>query len=662
MWIFLIGCGVIQLGGLLTLMLFQKSKLAGIVANLSIWAGCAVATIPVVKTLMGLDAEPIQMPWRLPIGEFHIALDSLSAFFMLPILLLAPLTAMYGIGYLSKNSATGAHYFFLNTLVVSMMMLLATQNAILFLIMWEVMAVSSFFLVTFDDHLASVREAGWTYIIATHIGVMALLAFFAILGHRSGDFSFVHLAQQASLSPALATALFLFAVVGFGSKAGIFPLHIWLPDAHPAAPSHVSALMSGAMIKMGIYGLIRSLSFIGPTQSLWGWILVTLGVLAGIVGIISALSQHNIKRMLAYSSVENIGIICMGIGTGILGTTWENPAIATLGFGGALLHVLNHSVFKGLLFLGAGTIVHETDTKEMNHMGGLLKKMPFTAALFFVGATAATALPPFNGFVSEFLIYFSGIHGALSKDTASLILAAILLTSLALIGGLTAAAFTKCAGLVFLGEPRKIFSSPPKDPGWTMKLPTLVLALAALGLGIAAPYVITIVAPAVMAVTAEDNTALVTLENTVVPSLNSISIVSLGLISGFAVIALFFYALMRSKGRPVGRVPVWDCGYAKPTVKMQYSPSSYSAPIVELFKPIVRIRTILKKPKGYFPDAASLETVVEDHTREKFFSPLFRLTAKVLLPFRILQHGHVHIYVIYVAVTLIALLLITAGN
>ncbi|MBN2525253.1 MAG: hydrogenase [Deltaproteobacteria bacterium] len=661
MWTFLVGCGVIALGGLLALVFFKHEKAAKISATVLTVAGSALVAMPVIETALGADTEFIRLAWTLPLGEFHLGLDRLSAFFALPILLLSPLCAIYGIGYLAHRKGGGGHYFFLNTLVVSMLLLLCAKNAILFLIVWEVMAISSFFLVVFDDHLPSVRQAGWTYMIATHIGVMALLAFFSILGHHAGSFDFQAMLAGGELSSSMRLVLFLLAVVGFGSKAGIFPLHIWLPEAHPAAPSHVSALMSGVMIKMGIYGLMRSLSFLGEFEATFGWILLALGVAAGVVGIVSALSSHDIKRMLAYSSVENIGIICIGLGTGILGSAWHNPQVTALGFGGALLHVLNHSMFKGLLFLTVGAVVHETDTKEMHHMGGLLKKMPFTAVLFFAGAMAASALPPFNGFVSEFLIYFSGIKSAMTKDVSSILLAAVLLTSLALIGGLALAAFTKVGGMVFLGEPRTALKKTPHDPGWTMKFPLLLLGIFALGTGIASPLLLPLVSDAQTVLTG-DAASLMALDSDILPSLINISYVSGAFLVAFVILAFFYRILTGRKKCEVARSPVWDCGYAKPAVSMQYTPSSFSAPLVLLFKPLVHIRWALQKPEGYFPKSGRFETKIEDRVKEAFYAPLFRLIAKTLLLFRFLQHGHVHIYVIYVAVTLIALLLFTAGN
>ena len=661
MWTFLIGCGVIELGGVVALLFFKRETLARTVASAFVLVGCALVAVPVYQTLAGGGVDSLQLPWRLPVGDFQVGMDGLSAFFTLPVILLAPIAAIYGVGYLKHQRDGAAHYFFLNTLVAAMLLLLCARNAVLFLIVWEIMAISSFFLVTFDDHLASVREAGWTYMIATHIGVMALLAFFVILGFYKGGVDFAGLTTEGGLSPDVTSVLFVLALVGFGSKAGIFPLHVWLPEAHPAAPSHVSALMSGVMIKMGIYGLLRSLTFLDAVTATFGWIVLALGVMAGVVGIVSALAQHDIKRMLAYSSVENIGIICIGIGAGMLGMAWHHPVVTALGFGGALLHVLNHSVFKGLLFLSAGVVVHETGTKEMNHLGGLFKKMPFIGTFFIVGALAASALPPFNGFVSEFLIYFSGVKSAMAKDASAIIVAAVMLTALALVGGLAAAAFTRVAGLVFLGEPRKELAQTPKDPGWSMKLPVLLLGISALGMGLGAPLLIGVVADAQKLITGSDATLLM-IEKDIVPSLNGISLVAMCIIAGFVLIAVAYHVLTRRKSCEVTRRPVWDCGYARPAVSMQYTPSSFSAPLTQLFKPLLGIRTTLHKPEGYFPVSGQFETAVSDRVKDAVYSPVFRIIAKGLLLFRILQHGHVHIYVIYVAATLIGLLLVTAGN
>ena len=274
------------------------------------------------------------------------------------------------------------------------------------------MSLASFFLVMFDDEKESVRRAGWIYLVAMHLGTAFLLAMFLLLGQERRLAGF-----RAALGRARRRSgvLFLLAVVGFGTKAGFIPLHVWLPEAHPAAPSHVSAVMSGVMIKTGIYGLLRMLTLLGPPPAWWGWTLLGIGVVSGVLGVLFALAQHDLKRLLAYHSVENIGIIALGLGVGLLGISYGNPTMAALGFAGGLLHVVNHAVFKSLLFLGAGSVLHATGTGEIDRLGGLLKRMPVTGATFLVGAAAISGLPPLNGFVSEFLIYLGALAGLGSR-------------------------------------------------------------------------------------------------------------------------------------------------------------------------------------------------------------------------------------------------------
>ncbi len=295
-----------------------------------------------------------------------------------------------------------------------MTLVLVARNAVLFLSAWELMAVSSFFLVTFEHERESVRSAGWIYLVATHLGTGFLLAFFILMGRETGSMNFDVWAAQGIHTQGLAGILFLMAVVGFGTKAGFMPFHVWLPEAHPAAPSHVSALMSGVMIKTGIYGLLRAFTFLGAPPLWWGWLFIGIGLSSGVLGVLFALAQHDLKRLLAYHSVENIGIIALGIGVGLLGQNTGSPALVALGFGGALLHVLNHALFKGLLFLGAGAVAHSAGTREIDRLGGLLKQMPWTAATFLIGAAAISGLPPLNGFVSEFLIFLGAFKGGIS--------------------------------------------------------------------------------------------------------------------------------------------------------------------------------------------------------------------------------------------------------
>ena len=319
--------------------------------------GAILAAAPAVDVLSGGPALLFSRPWSVPLAEFALRLDALSAWFVLVIGLVSALAAVYGAQYLASTPAgksLGPSWFFFNVLVGSMVLVVVASNAVLFLVAWEVMALASFFLVTFEDEKASVRHAGWLYLVATHLGAAVLLAFFLVTAGEMGTMDFGQWSEAGVQSPQRAGALFVLAVVGFGTKAGFMPLHVWLPEAHPAAPSHVSAVMSGVMIKTGIYGLVRALTFLGAPPVWWGWALIGVGLSSGILGVLFALAQHDLKRLLAYHSVENIGIIALGLGVGLLGISLQLPALTVLGFGGALLHVLNHALFKSLLVSGGG--------------------------------------------------------------------------------------------------------------------------------------------------------------------------------------------------------------------------------------------------------------------------------------------------------------------
>lgn len=659
----LLGIVIIVSGGLIALAVGHNRHAAANVAGISIWIGSILAGIPVVRILSGAPVLHLSSDWSLPLGRFSIGLDPLSAFFMLPILILGPLSAMYGIAYMSsERHRIGAHWMFFNLLIASMMVLLIARDGLLFLLAWEMMAVGSFFLVVYDDRLAEVRDAGWTYLVASHLGTAPLLIFFSYLGSCSASLEFSAFTEfcstltSDSMIPGL---LFFLALIGFGTKAGIIPLHVWLPEAHPAAPSHVSAMMSGVMIKTGIYGLLRAMTFLGSPTEMQGWTLVIIGLVSGIIGVVLALAQHDIKRLLAYHSVENIGIIFLGIGAGVLGIHWNMPALAILGLSGGLLHVLNHALFKGLLFLGAGAVAHETGIRNMEALGGVAKRMPWTGMMFLVGSAAISGLPPFNGFISEFLIYFGVLKGSLSGHSAALVLGMIVLGGLGLIGGLAAACFTKCYGLVFLGEPRSAQAAQAHEAALAMRLAMIGLALLCLILGLGASMALAIVElPARFLIADSVNCP---------PHLISDTQMILMRIAGFstALIALsgLLWSLRRRLTRNAGETlaPTWDCGYAAPTPRMQYTTSSYAAPLTIMFHTILGTRRHGVPVSGDFPLDASLETHAQDFSRIWIFDVVFRTIDRMISPLRILQHGRIHIYVLYIAITLVGLLIWKVG-
>jgi formate hydrogenlyase subunit 3/multisubunit Na+/H+ antiporter MnhD subunit len=659
MELFISGCILLLFSGLVAVLL-GRSQAASWVAALGVWAGCGMALIPVVATLTGHPPDPLHIAWSMPGGSLALGLDGLSAFFCLPILLISPLAALYGCEYLAhEKKSLGSVLFFCNVLIASMLLLMAARNGLLFLVIWEIMAISSFFLVVFDDEHAHVRDAGWTYLIATHIGTGGLLVFFALLGRQAGSLDFEAMAA-AKLAPAMASVLFALAVIGFGSKAGFIPMHVWLPEAHPAAPSHVSALMSGVMIKTGIYGLLRTLTLLGTPQSTWGWALVVIGLASGLFGIILALAQNDIKRLLAYCSVENIGVIALGIGAGVLGQAWNQPGLVVLGFGGAILHVLNHAIFKSLLFFGAGAIVHATGTRDMNQLGGLFKSMRWTGMTFLVACAAICGLPPFNGFVSEFLLYLAGFSSVQADATETIVLAILVTGGLALIGGLAAACFAKAFGILFLGEPRSDLATGVHEAGVAMRWPMALLAGACLGIGLFAPLAVRLVTPAVQIVAGSDSGSLGKSLSMPIPLLSATAWISFSLLA--LATGLFFLRRRLPRGREEAVTGTWDCGYARPTARMQYTATSFAQPLAHLFRLLLGTQTPGNLPQGFFPRGAKFQTRTPDAAREWLFAPLFRAIDRGVAPIRRMQHGRVHGYLLYIAIVLILLLIWKAGG
>ncbi|MGE5179603.1 MAG: proton-conducting transporter membrane subunit [Bacteroidota bacterium] len=629
-----------------------------------------------LRGLLAGVSVSLQVPWSVPLASFHLAIDPLAAFFLLPTFALSGLAAVYGAGYFRSGShpvPRGAWLWF-NLLVASMAVVVAARNGVLFLIAWEVMTLASYFLVTLHHDHAGSRRAGRVYLVATHIGTAFLLVFFLALPGAAGSLDFDSAAPGAV--PLLPTsALFLLAVVGFGTKAGFMPLHVWLPEAHPAAPSHVSAVMSGVMIKMGIYGLVRMLPYLGPPPPWWGWLLIAVGLVSGILGVLYALAQHELKRLLAYHSIENIGIITCGLGLGLLGEAAGEPWLAALGFGGALLHVVNHAVFKGLLFLGAGSVLHGSGTGEIEHLGGLLRRMPWTAAAFLVGAIAISGLPPLNGFVSEFLIYLGSFRAAAGSAGPVALAGIVLIAGLALIGGLAAACFVKAFGISFLGEPRSAAAREARESGLLMRIPMAVLAAACLAIGLGSPWVLRALAPVVpqamaTAPVAFAAGALAALPAgasgvgaapaaSVIPAAAGILAPLAGVAGAFVALALLLAALRAGilARRGTARTVTWDCGYAAPGARMQYTASSFAQPILEMVAPILGTRVSSLKPSGLFPEKASHATATPDTFRERVVAPITAEIGRRVAPFRRIQEGRVQVYVLYIALTLLAVLL-----
>ncbi len=649
-----VSMGVLAAGGLSALLAARSPRLASILGVSGAVSGSLLGLVAVGRFLLSGAAElSYRGAWPVPGASLALALDPLAALFLLPTFVVGALCALYGHEYLlASHSAAraGRASFFFNILLASIAAVFLARNAVLFLVCWEVMAVSSFFLVTLEDDEAQVRSAGWTYLVASHLGTAVLVAFFALLGGRDGSLDFHDFQAVGGRSAGL---LFLLALLGFGVKAGLVPLHVWLPEAHPAAPSHVSALMSAVMIKTGVYGIARTLTLLGPPAPWWGWVLVGLGAVTGIAGVMFALAQHDLKRLLAYSSVENVGIITMGLGVGVLGVASGSPWLAALGFAGGLLHVINHALFKGLLFLGAGAVLAATGTRRMDRLGGLLRLAPWTGAAFLVGAAAISGLPPFNGFVSEFLILLGAAKGVATLPAQAVAPLLVVLGALALVGGLTAALFAKAFGIVFLGEPRASLPPAAADPGAPMRLPLVVLAAACPAMGLLSPWIVPGLRGAVE--TLHGGAAAGAVLQRAASWLGAF------VACAAAVIALtsLLFALRRRllAGREVRSAATWACGYADPTPRMQYTASSFTYPLTSLLRPLLGTRLRAALPKGLFPRKASLATETPDAAVERLFRPLLEGIERAATRLRGLQHGRLRLYVMYIAATLVALLL-----
>ncbi len=607
-------------------------------------------TLPACGLAWRGGAWSLALPWSLPGGGFHLGLDALSAFFLSLVFPVSILSALYGLGYLKDRQgrkALGAHWAFFYLLVLCMALLLLARDAPLFLTAWEGMTLSSYFLVTFEHEEREVRRAGLLYLVASHVGTAFLLAFFLCL--RPGSLAFAGAAPGAGASG----WLFLCALVGFGTKAGLVPLHVWLPEAHPAAPSHVSALMSALLVKMGIYGLARALMLLGPPPASWGLALALLGAVSAVLGALLALAQRDLKRLLAYSTVENVGLITLGLGLGALGLSLRLPGLALLGFAGALLHALNHALFKGLLFLGAGSAAKAAGSRDLERLGGLLSRMPVTGLAFLAGSAAICGLPPLNGFVGEFLLLLCGFHGfSAAAGPAGLVFGASV-GVLGLVAGLAAAGFAKAFGIGFLGRPRGLRAAQARENGPAMLAPQVALALACLLLGLLPFLGLALVRPAAACLAGVSGPQARALLGGARDSLAALALffIPLPLLAGLL-------ALMRRRALSAfapARAETWGCGYLQPGPRMQYTASSFARSFERFLHPTPAGPGAAARSPAVFPQPARFSTRLEDPAREGLYRPFFLRLMKGARLGQRLQQGSLRVYFLYIALTLVAL-------
>jgi len=595
-------------------------------------------------------------------------LDPLSLFFLVVIFIVSLPSLIYSFSYL-KGEYSAAKIMLAQVLllafVLSMALVVSVSNCLVFIIFWEIMSLVSYFLVVFDTKHAKSIQAGLVYIVMTHIGTAFIIAAFMILRNYAHSFDFFTIKNACQVLPLQTkNIVFLLFLIGFGTKAGIVPLHIWLPYAHPQAPSHISSIMSGVMIKTAIYGIIRFVMFIlGVNSSWWGVLVLILAVISCLVGVIYALMEHDIKRLLAYHSVENIGIILLGVGLAMFFTSLNLPYLAVFSLIAGLYHLINHAIFKGLLFLCAGSVYKATGTRDIEKLGGLIKKMPQTAVYFLLGAMAISALPPLNGFVSEWLTLQAFFLGAFNLIGGSRLFLGICAAMLALTSGLAAACFVKAFGVTFLAQARSHYAQNAKEAALSMRIGMLILAVLIVIFGLAAGLIIKLLAKVSGSALGIDISRMsFSLNNfTLTPQIAKniyLSTPSLALwlilfgIAGFAIYRIF------GRGKSV-IYKTWDCGYYRLDSRNEYTATAFSKPFRIAFSFFLMPYRKTQKIRESFYHVKSF--TYETHTTKVFkkyiYDPALAIVFKAAKSMRRIQPGSIHLYLGYIFITLLLLII-----
>jgi hydrogenase-4 component B len=571
------------------------------------------------------------------------ALDSLSAWFVVVVLGVGGAAGVYGVWYLAPERPArpvGLAHALFALLLAALVGVVTATTVVAFLASWEVMALSAYFLVVFENEQHQVRRIGFIYLVLTHLATLTLMGMFAAWSPTDIPTTFAQLAGRARSGAAPTTLILGLASLGFGIKAGLVPVHFWLPGAHAAAPSHVSAVLSGVMLKTGVYGLFRVINLLGAPPAWWGWTLLGLGLISSVLGVLWALGQHDLKRLLAYHSVENVGIIFLGLGTGVLGMASGHSAVAALGYSGALLHSLNHALFKSLLFLGAGAVGRATGTREIARLGGLARRMPRTAVLFLIGSIAIVGLPPFNGLISEWLVFQGLFDGA--RSVPGLRPAVLGVAALAITGALALACFAKVFATVFLGHPRDPTARAAGSADEHLDRPQYLLAAGCLAIGVVP---LLGVAPAARVTTTLGTVGLGADSVGALLPLGGI-----GLVLSLGVAGLF--ALLARRRLGDAPAPTWGCAYPTASPRMQYTAGSFANPILHAFGPLAGVRE--ERTRSSFR-VHSFDLVFDDLGR-----PLWRWIQSFSARLRFLQAGPIRWYLLYFVFTLVILLIYLA--
>ena len=614
-----------------------------------------------VLAALALFAAPqtAVLPIGLPDLPFHFRLDGLSAFFLMVIAAAAAGVSAFAAGYFRKGEGAPPGLLCLqyHVFLAAMALVVLADDAYCFMVMWETMALSSFFLVTTNHRVAEIRRAGYLYLLIAHVGAIAILLCFGVLQANTGDYGFDNMRAQ-ELSPLWASIAFLLALFGFGAKAGLLPLHVWLPEAHPAAPSPVSALMSGVMLKTAIYGFLRvTYDLLAGQIWWWGLIALAIGLATALFGVVYAAVQVDMKRLLAYSSIENIGLLFAAIGLSILFSAYGMKPMAALALTAALYHVASHAFFKSLLFVATGAVLHATSERSLGRLGGLIRYMPWVAWISLVGALASAGLPPFGGFVSEWLLLQSFLFTPGLPNSFLNMLVPVVAALIALVAALAGYTMVKFFGVIFLGRPREDKLVEAKDAAGWERAGMLLLAAGCVALGLAPVQFIQTIDPVtVQLVGAGLGDAVAAGGWLLVPvSLASASYSPAIFLAGVATSCLLAFLLVRALYHGhLRRSAPWDCGFPWQTPRMQDTAEGFGQPIRQIFEPIFRMERELPTP---FDAAPRYRVKVDDHFWHWVYLPVARTVERTARLVGLLQQGRIAVYLLYSFVTVIAVLI-----
>ncbi|MDF2465831.1 MAG: hyfB [Ramlibacter sp.] len=641
--------------------LFALRRLA-FVARVLFPAGGAIALVVFGVALSAVFGTPevATLPLGLPGLPFHLRLDGLSAFFLMVIAGASAGVSAFAAGYFRKGEGTppGLLCMEYHLFLASMAMVVLADDAYAFMVMWETMALSSFFLVIANHRIPEIRRAGYLYLLIAHIGAIGILLAFGVLQANTGDYTFANMRAQAH-TPFWASVAFLLALFGFGAKAGLVPLHVWLPEAHPAAPSPVSALMSGVMLKTAVYGVLRvSFDLLHFQVWWWGVVLLALGLATALFGVVFSAAQVDMKRLLAYSSIENIGLLFAGIGLAVLFSAYGMKPMAALALTAALYHVASHAFFKSLLFLGTGAVLHATGERSLGKLGGLIRYMPWVTWLTLVGALACAGLPPLGGFVSEWLLLQSFLFTPGLPSSFLNMLIPVVAALIALVAALSGYVMVKFFGVVFLGQPREEALAHAHDAGAWERLGMLWLVAGCVLLGLLPTQFIAVIDPVTrhLVGTGLGETVAGVGWLLVPVAIERASygpvIFLLGVAAGSAIAYLLVRALYHGRSR---RSPAWDCGFPWQTARMQDTAEGFGQPIRQIFEPFFRMERELPLPSDSHP---RYRVTIGDHFWHWIYLPVAAGVERLSKWIGLLQQGRIAVYLLYSFLTLVAVLLV----